>query len=85
MATVFSPSGSINRCFLEDFIQLPDGSPLTILLPLKECELSKKVVPTFDTKILKLIEIFDFDITQVGDTTNLFFCNQHYYYIISKS
>ena len=70
-ATVFTPSGSINHCFVEDFIQLQDGSALTILLPLKEYEISKNVVPTFDTKFLKLIDIFQFEITQVGDTNNL--------------
>ena len=71
-STMFNPRGSIHLFFLEDFINLLDGSSVIILLPLIDCEISKKIAPTFDAKFLKLIENFEFKLTQVGDTANLF-------------
>ena len=42
-SSTFNPGSSVHRCYLEDFITLlPVDTPITILLPLKECNNAKK-------------------------------------------
>lgn len=73
LVTVFNPSGSIHHCFVEDFISLPVASSITILLPVEQCEKANKVTPTFDFKFLQLLSLFEFAVTSIGDSDNLFY------------
>jgi hypothetical protein len=72
-SSTFNPDPSVHRCYLEDFISLPVGSNITILLPIKECSKAKKVAPSFDIKFVKLVEEFDFERTCIGEESNAFY------------
>ena len=68
----FSPSSSLHRCYVEDFIMLPIKSEITILLPVRKN--SKKTVtpPSYDVKFLKIIEEQEFEKTSIGGEKNIF-------------
>lgn len=72
-SSMFNPETCVHRCYLEDFIKLDVGSNITILLPIKECSKAHKVAPTFDSKFLMLIELFEFERTCIGEQTNAFY------------
>ena len=69
----FSPSSSLHRCYVEDFIMLPIKSEITILLPIrKNSKKSSVTPPSYDVKFLKIIEEQEFEKTSIGGEKNIF-------------
>ena len=66
---------SLNRCYLEDFISLPSGSQINLLLP-KSLVISsnkKKGTKRLDDKLLLLVDAIDPPLTQIGGSTSMYY------------
>ena len=63
----------LNRCYLEDFIALPCGTHICILVPRKEVVSTKKSIKCVDEKLISIINTTVPPLTQLGGTKDIYY------------
>jgi len=68
-------NNSLHRCYVEDFIALPIGSNISILIPKKIVILSKKKKgqKCIDPKLIKIVDLIQPSLTRIGGPNDLYY------------
>ena len=68
-------NSSFNRCYVEDFISLPRGTSINLLIPQKlvESMKKKKYSKGIDQKLMLVVDIMVPPLTQIGTSKDLYY------------